>query len=182
MYELLRLWSKTKHEIVYSVNEIKELLMIENKYNKYNDFKKKIIEPSVAALNRSGAFNVTYKENKTGRKVTSITFFTEDLDERTYFKNDTVETPQNQSGEFYIPDPTLFTNGTLILFKRDFKEYDFKENYAEDAFYESIAVIFEKDNCDKVYSNGYKYFKQTLLEKINTNMMKDIKSKYGGRY
>ena len=65
MYELLRLWSKTKHEIVYSVNEIKELLMIENKYNKYNDFKKKIIEPSVAALNRSGAFNVTYKENKT---------------------------------------------------------------------------------------------------------------------
>lgn len=180
MYELLRLWSRSKHEITYNIDDIKELFMIEDKYDKYNDFKKKIIEPSVNSLNNSGAFKISYKENKTGRKITSVTFLTEDLDERVYFKKqlDTPEKPQNPSEDFYIPDSTVFTKGTLILFKKDFKEYDFKEDYAEDAFYEAVAAIFEKDNVEKVYGSGYKYFKQTLLEKIDTNMMKEIREKY----
>lgn len=40
LYDLLRLWSNTKNLISYDVEEMKELLMLENKYNKYSDFKK----------------------------------------------------------------------------------------------------------------------------------------------
>lgn len=185
MYDLLRLWSGTKNKINYTISELKELLMLENKYNKYSDFKRKVIDSSVNELNKTNIFEIAYKENKTGRKVTNIDFFVKDLDDRTYFiedngdnKNNIPKNPQNKSGEFFIPDVTLFTKGTLILFKKDFKRFDFKEDYMEDAFYESAAAIFEKDDVEKIYANGYKYFKQTLLEKIDSNMMKDIKSKY----
>lgn len=180
MYELLRLWSKSKHEITYKVDDIKELFMIEDKYDRYNDFKKKIIDPSVNSLNKSGAFKISYKENKTGRRVTSLTFLTEDLDERIYFKkqSDVHEKPQNPPGKLFIPNPNVFTKGTIVLFENDFKTYDFKEDYMQNAFYEAVAAILEKDDVEKILISGYPYFKQTLLERIDRNMMKDIKRKY----
>lgn len=185
MYDLLRLWSNTKRHMTYEVDELKELLMLEDKYKNYADFKRYVLNSSKKALNNTKMFEIDFKENKTGRKVTSITFDVKDLDDRKYFienngdnKNNIPKTPHNQSGEFFIPDSTLFTKGTLILFKRDFKDFDFKEDYIEDAFYKSAAVIFEKDDVEKIYANGYEYFKQTLLEKIESNMIKDIKRKY----
>lgn len=182
MYELLRLWSKSKNTVTYEIDEIKELLMIEDKYSKYNDFKKYIIIPSVNMLNKVKAFDVSYKENKTGRKVTSISFNVKDLDERKYFTDNTTKnansTPQNPTQEFYIPDTSIFTNGTLLLFKRDFKEHNFKEKYLEDAFYESVAATLDKDNVNIIGKPGYNYFKQTLLERIDTLMMKDIRKNY----
>lgn len=180
MYELLRLWSKSKHEITYKVDDIKELFMIEDKYDRYNDFKKKIIDPSVNSLNKSGAFKINYKENKTGRRVTSITFLTEDLDERIYFKkqSDTSNNSNDIPSELFVPNPDVFTKGTIVLFKNDFKTYDFKEDYMQNAFYEAVAAILEKDDVEKILISGYPYFKQTLLERIDRNMMKDIKRKY----
>lgn len=189
MYELLRLWSNSKEVITYTVDEIKELFMIEDKYSNYSDFKKYIINPSVKSLNKSGAFDITIKENKTGRKVTSISFNVKDLDDRIYFKkdnseenkNNTSEKPQNQSEEFFIPDKSLFTTGAIILFKKDFKTFDFKEQYLQDAFYDSIAAAFDVDNTDKIKRTNYNYFKQSLLEKIETHMNKDIKNKFGDK-
>lgn len=42
LYELLRLWSNSKQVITYSVSELKEVMMLEGKYNQYRDFKKNI--------------------------------------------------------------------------------------------------------------------------------------------
>ena len=185
MYDLLRLWSNTKRHMTYKVDELKELLMLEDKYKNYADFKRYVLNSSKKALNNTKMFEIDFTENKTGRKVTSITFDVKDLDDRKYFienngdnKNNTPEKSQNQSGEFFIPDSTIFTPGTLFLFKNDFSEFDFKEDYIQNAFYHAVAAILEKDNVNKIHSNGYSYFKQTLLEKIESNMMKDIKSKY----
>lgn len=173
MYDLLRLWSGTKTKINYTVCELKELLMLEGKYAKYSDFKKKVIEPSVKELNKTKVFDISYKENKTGRKVTNIDFFVKDLDERTYFKRDTSEKPQNPSESFFVPNEDVFTKGTIILFKKDFKDYDFREEFLQDAFYDAMAALFEKDDVEKIRHNGYKYFKTTLLEKIDYYFKKD---------
>lgn len=179
IYDLLRLWSNTKTNITYSIDELKELLMLENKYKNYSDFKRYVLNPAKENLNNTGMFELDFTAHKSGRKVSSVTFYVKDLDDRKYFiEKEAPIKPQNPSEDFYIPDSTVFTKGTLILFKKDFKEYDFKENYAGDAFYEAVAAIFEKDNVEKVYGSGYKYFKQTLLEKIDTNMMKEIREKY----
>ncbi|MDU6248943.1 MAG: replication initiation protein, partial [Paeniclostridium sordellii] len=77
-YDLLRLWSGTKSIINYRIDELKELLMIENKYDRYNDFKRRVILPAIKELNDTGYFEIDIKENKVGRKVDSIDFIVKD--------------------------------------------------------------------------------------------------------
>lgn len=89
-YDLLRLWSGTKDTINYKLDEIKELLMLEDKYSKYNDFKRRVILPAIKELNETGYFEIDIKENKVGRKVDSIDFYIKDLDKRKYFTKDEI--------------------------------------------------------------------------------------------
>lgn len=184
LYDLLRLWSNSKRNITYDVEELKELLMLEDKYKNYADFKRYVLNPSKNALNKTGFFEVDFSENKNGRRVTSVTFHVKDLDDRVYFIENNGDTnnmsvkSQNPLGGFFVPDPNVFTKGTLTLFKKDFDKYDFRDEYAKEAFYEAVAAIFEKDDVDKVYVKGYAYFKQTLLERMDTLMLKEIKEKF----
>ena len=84
-YELLRMWTGNKTIIEYSVDEIKEYLMLQNKYKVFNNFRVRVIESAVKELREKellDIYNVEYV--KTGRKVTSIKFYVKDLEPRTY--------------------------------------------------------------------------------------------------
>lgn len=89
-YELLRMWTGSKHVIEYSVDEIKEYLMLQNKYNVFSDFRKRIIESGIKELKEKELLDIYKVEYiRTGRKVTSIKFYVKDLEPRTYrFKED----------------------------------------------------------------------------------------------
>ena len=85
LYELLRMWTGNKTIIEYSVDEIKEYLMLQNKYKVFNNFRVRVIESAVKELREKellDIYNVEYV--KTGRKVTSIKFYVKDLEPRTY--------------------------------------------------------------------------------------------------
>ena len=85
LYELLRMWTGNKTIIEYSVDEIKEYLMLQNKYKVFNIFRVRVIESAVKELREKellDIYNVEYV--KTGRKVTSIKFYVKDLEPRTY--------------------------------------------------------------------------------------------------
>ena len=85
LYELLRMWTGNKTIIEYSVDEIKEYLMLQNKYKVFNNFRVRVIESAVKELREKellDIYNVDYV--KTGRKVTSIKFYVKDLEPRTY--------------------------------------------------------------------------------------------------
>ncbi len=84
-YELLRMWTGSKHVIEYSVDEIREYLLLQEKYKLFNNFRVRVIEPAVKELKEKellDIYNVEYI--KTGRKVTSIKFYVKDLEPRTY--------------------------------------------------------------------------------------------------
>ena len=172
LYELLRLWTNSKSVINYSVKELKELMMIEYKYEKYADFKRRVLTSSVKELNSMGIFNVDIKENKVGRKVESIDFIVKDLDKRKYFEKDILELDNkdfnvlNNKEAFYIPNKKLFTEKTLCLFEQDFKTYDFNDSKVKNKFYEAIGTTLEKDNVEKVYIKSYNYFKKVLTKKL----------------
>ena len=79
LYELLRMWTGNKTIIEYSVDEIKEYLMLQNKYKVFNNFRVRAIESAVKELREKkllDIYNVEYV--KTGRKVTSIKFYVKD--------------------------------------------------------------------------------------------------------
>ncbi len=188
LYELLRLWTNSKNVINYSVKDLKELMMIENKYEKYADFKRRVLLSSVKELNSMGIFKVEIKENKIGRKVESIDFIVQDLDKRKYFEKDILELNSKDFNvlnnekeeefenisieigsckkEFYVPNKKLFTTKTLSLFKEDFKSYDFNDNNIKNKFYEAIGTTLEKDDVEKVYMRSYFYFKTVLISKL----------------
>lgn len=187
LYELLRLWSNTKQVINYSVNEIKEYLMLDGKksYNTYANFKNKVIIPAIKELNQLNLFEIDIEEQKLGRKVESINFIVKDLDKRIYlnkkesksiielgqkdFTAITSESSSNKktSDDFYIPNKKLFTAKTLENFKTDFKSYDFKDSTYKKLLQEAILATLEKDDEEKIKVKSYNYFKKTLENKLN---------------
>ena len=84
-YELLRMWTGNKTIIEYSVDEIKEYLMLQDKYKVFQNFKVRVIEPAIKELREKELLDIYDVEYiKTGRKVTSIKFYVKDLEPRTY--------------------------------------------------------------------------------------------------
>jgi len=71
-YELL---SGQKKPITYSVDNLKIMFKIEDKYKKVNDFFKKVIDPAKKELDEKSPYSFEYKPIKLGRKITSIKFY-----------------------------------------------------------------------------------------------------------
>ena len=72
-YELL---SKNKmHSITYSLDKLRQMFMLENRYARINDFIRYVIDPAQKELEKSKApYWFTYEPVKTGRRFTHIKF------------------------------------------------------------------------------------------------------------
>ncbi|WP_338079536.1 replication initiation protein [Clostridium haemolyticum] len=68
------------------MHELKELLQIKDLYSLYGDFKRRVIVPAIKELNKTGFFEIDFREVKKGRKVISIDFLVKYLYTRIYFK------------------------------------------------------------------------------------------------
>ena len=85
-YELFRVWSGTKKEVTYLVAYLKEWLMISpnTSYDIYANFKNKVIKPSIDEIGNKLNMKISFKENKIGRAVNSLTFKITDNEPRNY--------------------------------------------------------------------------------------------------
>ncbi|MEG2364081.1 MAG: replication initiation protein [Terrisporobacter sp.] len=138
-YELLRLWSSSKDSINYKVSELRELLILENKYPKYSELRKRVLIPAIEELNSTGYFEISYEENKKGRNVDSVDFIVKDLDKRKYFAKD--DTKAKLPSEV-IEEVAVTTDNSIIGYKEDgiFKP---KFNTVGDNIGESKVCDFE---------------------------------------
>lgn len=74
LYELIMRFEKTNNRYI-KISSLREILQIEkSKYDRFADFKKWVLEPSVKEINEKTSLNVSWTPVKTGRKITSITF------------------------------------------------------------------------------------------------------------
>lgn len=192
LYDLLRLWSGTKNVINYTIHDLKMYLQLEDSYPEYGNFKRRVITPAIKELNETGYFEVDFKENKVGRKVDSLDFVVKDLDKRKYFDKTIVDSTDDSQPEvleetvedsgkicnevekdvklettIYIPDETVFSKGTIRLFKNDFKNYNFKDKLYNNAFEDAVAITMERDNVEIIEVKSYKYFKGALINRID---------------
>lgn len=71
-YELL---SGQKTPITYSIENLKIMFQIQDKYAKVNDFFRKVIEPAKKELDAKSPYSFEYTPIKTGRKITAIKFY-----------------------------------------------------------------------------------------------------------
>lgn len=70
-YELL---SGKNEPIVYSIDELKKMFMIEGKYKLVADFLRRVIEPAKKELDKASPYSFRYEKLKTGRKITHLRF------------------------------------------------------------------------------------------------------------
>ena len=79
------MWTGNKNIIEYTLTNIKEYLLLQDKYSVFKDFRKWVIEPVIKELREKELLDIYDVEYiKTGRKVTSIKFYVKDLGPRTY--------------------------------------------------------------------------------------------------
>lgn len=71
-YELM---SGQKTPICYSIDQLKEMFQLQDKYERINDFKKYVIDIAKRELDKCSPYTFSYEMNKTGRKFTSVTFY-----------------------------------------------------------------------------------------------------------
>lgn len=111
LYELLRMWTGNKNVIEYTVNEIKEYLLLQDKYSVFQNFKARVIVPAVKELKEKELLDIyTVEYIKTGKKVTNIKFYVKDLEPRQYkFKKKDIKK---------VKKPSNFNNFTQ-------REYDY---------------------------------------------------------
>ena len=70
-YELL---SNQKKPINYTIESLKEIFCIVDKYKETKDFFKRVVEPAKKELDKCSPYTFHYEKIKTGRKITGIRF------------------------------------------------------------------------------------------------------------
>ena len=73
LYELLKSWLYVGYWEV-SIEQLKDILEIKNKYKEYRDFKNKMLIPAIDEINKYTDLQVEVKTLRTGRKITTIYF------------------------------------------------------------------------------------------------------------
>ena len=73
LYELLTQWRTTGARTI-EIDWLKRQFDIENNYSAIKDLKKYVIDPAVKDINVHSNYNVSWIQEKIGRKVASLTF------------------------------------------------------------------------------------------------------------
>ena len=75
IYELLKSYAYQKSK-TFGLDELKRLLMVDGieSYNRFPDFRRKVLEIAVKEINKLTDLNVSYEAIKKGRKVDKLKF------------------------------------------------------------------------------------------------------------
>ncbi|MBN1053668.1 replication initiation protein [Clostridium botulinum] len=178
-YELFRVWSGLNKEVTYTIDKLKEWLMITEgmSYDRYYNFKIKVVEPSLKEINKKLNMKVSYKENKVGRSVKSLTFIVEDLEPRQYdFNKDKTFKEQISMDEIALDlninasdniNPIGRLNTNDIINVKDNMDIDLPESKTKVLLNnrDNLSDITEKLNASKI--------------KIAISTINKFKTKYG---
>jgi len=75
------LFSKQKTPLIYSIRDLKIMFGIEKKYDRINDFFRKVIIAAKRELDKKSPYSFEYTPLKTGKQITAIKFFPYEIPE-----------------------------------------------------------------------------------------------------
>lgn len=73
LYELLNQWRSSGKRYIH-IDEFKDMLVLGDKYPKYADLRRWVIEPGINEVNKKSDLNVSFSVEKKGRKVHTLKF------------------------------------------------------------------------------------------------------------
>lgn len=78
LYKLIKQWEHSSNKnVTFTIEELKSLLGIQDKYPEFGMFKSQVLEPAKRQINDMTDINIEYTLGKTSRRYTHITFSVE---------------------------------------------------------------------------------------------------------
>lgn len=138
LYELLKQYAKIG-ERKMAVAELHDILKLSSAYDRYNNFKARIILQAQRELQENTDLSFTFTEIKTGRKVTHIVFKIHDLSNRGT-KTEVVDSELQPLLEALTQEFGLSQTQTRDILK----------NYAENYIEANLAIVRQRYRAGKV--------------------------------
>lgn len=161
MYELLKQYEVIKKRTITLV-DLKKILMIEDKYDDFRNLDRIVIRTSLKEINEKTDLNITYKKNKKGRSIDSLTFFIESKEDKKYIeylnKTYNIKAFKERSG---LKDENFNSKQIIELFTIATEVLTDPEQ--EDLF-EYIRLNYLHILKNKMVVNKYSYLKKALNE------------------
>ncbi|MRI66138.1 replication initiation protein [Gracilibacillus thailandensis] len=124
LYEILKQWQTVKKTEI-PLEKLRKLLGVENKYNEYHNFKKRVLKIAMKEINQNTDITFDFEEIKKGRKVVSLRF---------YIKTETVpnvpEEPPKEPIEEQTEEDRWFES-LFIEIQNLLKDYNIKDEMTE---------------------------------------------------
>lgn len=159
-YEL----SNEEKSIDFYLDELKGLLDVENCYDRFYDFEKKVLEPIIKDLNTYSGYQITFekikKSESSSSKILGVTLS---------FHNKKIEELKGQ------------VNKLLHLLKGKIENFDLIYNYifeniqryGYDYVYDNITYVTKKDFSKKEHKNFDNFLIKALNENLGYLMLKE---------
>lgn len=177
IYELLKQWSKTKTEILYSIDTLKELLGVEcnTGYKNFANFNKYVLQKAKKEINEKSELTIEVEGKKEGRAVKGVCFKILDIDKsnNTNLVNpskpieELIEEPIIGTNKFYIPKELNIDKKLETLFSRHFNKYNFNDIDYYSLLLEAEEIALGKDGTTLITALNYKLFAKILKTKID---------------
>lgn len=174
LYETLRFWSQPKeyrNSQEYTVDQLRELLGVENKYAAYKEFKRNILKKAMEEIGESGNMQISMQEIKhrvNQVRVEKIKFTIFDLEPRSYAKNRKKvrkeESNQVKKREASLPLGLPLSQQVYDAFSKDSKDCNeyLVEGIKKRQLEEAIGRTLKQLNVTKITMKQYAYFKVVL--------------------
>lgn len=144
LYVSLRSWSGTQREITYSVEELREIFNVKDKYKQYKSFKQRTINAAINEINQTGAMEVTdIIEKRVGRKVDTVTFRVKDYESRF---NSNIPDECIDESVIWLNYIKVQNKNLLDRLELRYSDQDFTSPIVRSVFYKAYDKTLNRDN------------------------------------
>lgn len=167
------LFSNQERPINYSIDKLKEMFGVSNKYKLTANFINKVVEPAKKELDKHSPYTFIYKPLKTGRKITSLQFIPIYQSGKEDIPLKSKKLGAEISTRFYL-EPT---DKEYLKAQFNFTEKEIKNNC--DLFEELYQVLEKGELIDKLvslrrYANESKNTKAYVIKSLKA-LLNDTK-------
>ncbi len=166
MYELLKS-HQFQGKVEYDLEELKTLLGVDDKYDEYTDFKKRVLKTAQIELKNKSDIYFNYKEKRLNRRINSL-FFT--IFENTELKTQQAKSPNKKTKE---EPKNLFDNTS-----------DYVNEAASDdsLIFRIVNIGFTKAKAKEILARGFENIKDSETRQKIQSRFSDPKNWFDERF
>ncbi|UZR99436.1 replication initiation protein [Chondrinema litorale] len=167
MYQLLKQYANLGTR-TFKLEELKKVMGVEDLYERYYDFKRRILLPSQKDLDKHCDITFTFKEIRKGRKIDSIKF-------KIYPRENRLSIDTGSDGQI-MTEPTTVFNLLRTLGLKENQIISTLKEYDEQKVLEIAKYTHHKLNIGEI-KNPAAYFLKLIKEDAEVTVMSNFKKK-----